>query len=109
MKAKLIEESLSLFEKRGFAETSIQDIVDACGVTKGSFYYYFKSKTELLFDIQLDYTNDVLAVFDRIIVRAIDNQAKLRAMVEVLIRKIKTDGPNARIFFGRCAISQVKN
>lgn len=41
MKEKIIEVSIDLFGKHGFTETSIQDIVDGLGVTKGTFYYYF--------------------------------------------------------------------
>lgn len=99
MKTKLIEESLSLFEKKGFSETSIQEIVVACGVTKGSFYYYFDSKAELLFEIQKDYINDVLEAQKEILSNSNKNQKKLEQMVTVLIKKIKTDGANARIFF----------
>ena len=46
MKQKIKNTSISLFEQKGFAETSIQDIVDSLGVTKGTFYYYFASKEE---------------------------------------------------------------
>ena len=48
MKRKIIEESIDLFDKKGFNNTSIQNIVDSIGVTKGTFYYYFSSKQELL-------------------------------------------------------------
>ncbi len=51
MKEKIIEKAIELFEKKGFSTTSIQDIVDELGVTKGSFYYYFSSKEQLLMDI----------------------------------------------------------
>ena len=99
MKAKLIEQSLLLFEKQGFAETSIQEIVEACQVTKGTFYYYFKSKAELLYDIQLDYINDVIREQTVILSSSDESQQKIKRMISLLIEKIKSDGPNARIFF----------
>lgn len=55
MKDKIVEQSVLLFEKEGFSHTSIQDIVDELGVTKGTFYYYFSSKEQLLMEIQDDY------------------------------------------------------
>lgn len=99
MKNQLIQKALSLFESKGFVETSIQDIVDACGVTKGSFYYYFKSKGQLLKNIQLDYINELLSAQEKIIENKKGNQTKLKQMIALLITKIKTDGASARIFF----------
>ncbi|MET4705147.1 TetR/AcrR family transcriptional regulator [Frigoribacterium sp. UYMn621] len=43
--------AVDLFAKNGFANTSVQQIVDAAGVTKGAMYHYFCSKDELLFGI----------------------------------------------------------
>lgn len=43
--------SVELFAEHGYAQTSVQQIVDAAGVTKGALYHYFTSKDDLLFDI----------------------------------------------------------
>lgn len=40
-----------MFSKTSFHQTSMQQIADACGLSKGSLYTYFKSKEELLSDI----------------------------------------------------------
>jgi AcrR family transcriptional regulator len=45
---KIIEAGISLFARKGYSSTSIQEIVDACGISKGAFYLYFKSKEALL-------------------------------------------------------------
>lgn len=50
-KQLIIEEALRLFATKGFESTSIQEITDACGMSKGSFYLSFKSKDELLVSI----------------------------------------------------------
>ena len=60
MKAELIKESINLFVEKGYSATSIQDIVDKLGVTKGSFYYHFKSKEALLMHIHVSYIDDLL-------------------------------------------------
>ncbi|RJS61996.1 TetR/AcrR family transcriptional regulator [Bacillus sp. PK3_68] len=41
----------SLFVEKGFAATSIQDILDESHISKGTFYNYFSSKSELLINI----------------------------------------------------------
>ncbi|HEX7065866.1 MAG TPA: helix-turn-helix domain-containing protein, partial [Bacillales bacterium] len=60
MKKQITKQSVELFGKNGFNETSIQDIVDGLGVTKGTFYYYFSSKQQLLADIHLSFIDDIL-------------------------------------------------
>ena len=51
IKEELARVSVELFSSQGYAKTSVQQIVDAAGVTKGALYHYFNSKDDLLFDI----------------------------------------------------------
>jgi TetR/AcrR family transcriptional repressor of nem operon len=44
---RLIESAVEVFHTRGFNGCSVQDIVDAAGVPKGSFYNHFASKEAL--------------------------------------------------------------
>lgn len=46
-KQHLIEESAELFNKAGYAGTSLSDITEAAGLTKGSIYSNFKDKNAL--------------------------------------------------------------
>ncbi|WP_438312989.1 TetR/AcrR family transcriptional regulator [Sporosarcina sp. FA9] len=50
-KILIIEKASELFAENGFNATSVQDITDACGISKGAFYLSFKSKDSLLFSI----------------------------------------------------------
>jgi AcrR family transcriptional regulator len=43
--------AVDLFSTQGYANTSVQQIVEAAGVTKGAMYHYFESKDDLLFSI----------------------------------------------------------
>jgi TetR/AcrR family transcriptional repressor of nem operon len=44
---KLLSAALSLIRARGYAGTSVEDLCEAAGVTKGAFFHHFKSKEEL--------------------------------------------------------------
>ena len=46
---------MKLFTERGFNASSVQDITDAAGVPKGSFYNHFKSKEALAAEIVTAY------------------------------------------------------
>ena len=48
---QVLRAALDLFSTRGYATTSVQEIVAAAGVTKGAMYHYFASKDDLLFAI----------------------------------------------------------
>ncbi len=48
---RLLAEATRLFAERGYDRTSVQDIVEAAGVTKGALYHYFGSKDDLLQEI----------------------------------------------------------
>jgi AcrR family transcriptional regulator len=52
----VLKAALDLFASQGYATTSVQQIVEAAGVTKGAMYHYFQSKDDLLF-----------AIYDRIL------------------------------------------
>ncbi|CEG25811.1 TetR/AcrR family transcriptional regulator [Bacillus sp. B-jedd] len=47
-KLRVIKAAHQLFIEKGFQATSIQDILDYSGISKGTFYNYFSSKSELL-------------------------------------------------------------
>jgi AcrR family transcriptional regulator len=51
VKERLLHVATRLFAKNGFEGTSVQDIVDAAGVTKGAMYHYYGSKDDLLYEV----------------------------------------------------------
>lgn len=46
-KEKLLDAAQGLILAKGFKATSVEDICQAARLTKGSFFYYFKSKEDL--------------------------------------------------------------
>jgi len=46
-KTKLLKAAQNVFRTKGYAATTVDDICEAAGVTKGSFFHHFKSKEEL--------------------------------------------------------------
>lgn len=99
MKEKITEQSIQLFEEKGFSHTSIQDIADALNVTKGTFYYYFSSKEQLLMDIHLEYIDHLLKRQQIILENTTTNEQKLIKIITMLIEDIKAKGSSGRVFF----------
>ena len=50
-KKEFITAAMKLFRQKGYDKTSIDDINKAIGVTKGAFYYHFKSKEDILEEV----------------------------------------------------------
>lgn len=50
-KRKVLESSMLLFIEKGIQNTSIQDILNHAGISKGTFYNYFNSKNECVLAI----------------------------------------------------------
>jgi TetR/AcrR family transcriptional repressor of nem operon len=46
-KTKILDAALHVIRAKGYEATRIEDICDAAGLTKGSFFHHFKSKEDL--------------------------------------------------------------
>ncbi|SFQ15733.1 transcriptional regulator, TetR family [Lachnospiraceae bacterium XBB1006] len=56
VKSKIVSTAWRLFYEKGYSETTVDEIIEQSGTSKGSFYYYFRTKDELL--------NSLSEVFD---------------------------------------------
>ncbi len=44
---QILEESLKVFAQYGYKKTSMEDVADRMGMTKGNLYFYFQNKADL--------------------------------------------------------------
>lgn len=61
-KRKILGAGASLFFVKGYVETSLRDISDACGFEPGNIYNYFSSKEELLFMVVREEGRRLMAI-----------------------------------------------
>ncbi len=47
-KSKIVDAAWQLFYEQGYDNTTVEDIIDESGTSKGSFYHYFAGKDALL-------------------------------------------------------------
>ena len=65
-KGKIVSAAWSLFYEQGYDNTTIDEIVEESGTSKGSFYHYFKGKDAILsslsylFDEKYDELRDTM-------------------------------------------------
>ena len=48
VKGRIVTAAWQLFYEKGYNGTTVDDIIELSGTSKGSFYYYFNTKDELL-------------------------------------------------------------
>ncbi|MEW5685338.1 MAG: TetR/AcrR family transcriptional regulator [Pseudomonadota bacterium] len=56
--------------RKGFASTSIEELVEAAGITKSGFFYHFKDKTDLARQLVESYTGRNAVFLDEMAARA---------------------------------------
>lgn len=87
-KILIIEKAAELFAEKGFDATSVQDITDACGISKGSFYLSFKSKDNLLFSIFEYFTNKLIRRMAQLNDINVDARERLKLFFKVQFEEI---------------------
>ena len=86
---RLFEAAVELLGERGYSGATIDDIVERAGVAKGTVYYHFRSKSELVSTLLDDGLRRLAASFRREIEGAQGGQAALRALVHAELAYIE--------------------
>jgi DNA-binding NarL/FixJ family response regulator len=61
---EIVAAATRVFAEKGYAAASIQDVAEVVGILKGSLYYYFDTKEELLWKILVGVYDEALASLD---------------------------------------------
>lgn len=65
-KQEFLATALELFNEKGYEKTTIQDIIDRMGVSKGAFYHYFESKEDIIEKIAKEYAAKGISIIKNI-------------------------------------------
>ncbi len=88
-KKTIIDGATRLIIQKGIDNTSLSDIAREIGISKGTLYYYYATKNELIFDIAVDHidqiSNDLFMLIDRI-EEPPSPETVLTAMVETILK-----------------------
>ncbi|MEV5513180.1 TetR/AcrR family transcriptional regulator [Streptomyces flaveolus] len=86
-KERTLERALELFWSRGYGATSIQDLVDALAVERGSLYGAFGDKRRFYLEAVRLYWE----VYERHLTAALDTSPLLPALGEILTHPVRLD------------------
>jgi AcrR family transcriptional regulator len=92
--AEVLEAAVNIFNERGYADATMQDIADSLGILKGSLYYYLDTKEDLLYWLLVDIHDGVDKLLEEAMagedLRAIERLEKYVALqVQFNVRNLK--------------------
>ena len=96
MKENILNIAINLITKNGIKNTSLSDIAKTAGISKGTLYYHYSSKDDLIFDID---DNHLKIITDAVLdcVYSIENKSSKDDLINVVMGKISTIGSTGRI------------
>lgn len=80
---RIVEAADRLFYVRGYNQTSFSDISDATGLPRGNFYYYFKTKEDILDAVVESRVEGFSQMLESCMQVAADPYARLQAFVRM--------------------------
>ena len=88
LRERLFQAALTLFAKKGFFETTVEDITEAADVGKGTFFNYFPSKDHIL----LAFSEMQLARLEIVVEEIRQSPLPMRESLRGLVRRM-TEAP----------------
>jgi AcrR family transcriptional regulator len=79
---RILDAALGLFQRKGFAETTMRDVASEAGVATGAAYYYYRSKEELVMAFYLRTEEEAREAFARVIASTKDIRKRIRGIIE---------------------------
>jgi TetR/AcrR family transcriptional regulator, cholesterol catabolism regulator len=101
---QIVAAAAELFARQGYAETSLQDIMDSLGVTGAAYYYYFANKEAVLLEI----LDSALARVEQVLLELeldpdLSAEEKLRRTIEAHSKAIAENAQAASVLFSEVA------
>src|SRR5205807_10051310 len=94
---KILRSAAQVFGARGFHSGVVDDIVKACGTSKGAVYFYFESKEQILLSVVEDFASSLAREIQGAVQGARGLVAQVEAAVATLVRIFQADRDLAKI------------
>ena len=105
---RIKQASLGLFHQKGYANTSINHVLDSSNIKKGTFYFHYQSKEKLAVEV----LQKALREYNNQIDDAICHKEaveQIRDMIEAIVAYHIVDGTHKGCLFGNMALEMGKN
>jgi AcrR family transcriptional regulator len=83
----ILARAAHLFATRGYSATSMNEVAEACGLSKATLYHYYRDKYALLFSIADTHVERLQRIATEALSEATEPHARLRALVGRLVEE----------------------
>lgn len=97
-KQLILEKSLELFAENGFEATSVQQITERCGISKGAFYLYFKSKDELIISLIDQFMTGIITKLEQAVSTAKSREELLYNFLYISLGEFQKQASYTKVF-----------
>lgn len=87
---EILDVAERLFSTKGYDKSTVNDILDAVGIAKGTFYYYFKSKEEVL-DAIIDRVTEIVVTRAEEAASDQENSPVMKLLHIILSMRVESD------------------
>ena len=96
---RILAAAVDLFATQGYDATSVTQVIDRAGLTKGGFYHHFASKDTLLYEVYGDLITRQLERMDAIVARRLPPAETLRTLIVDLVESTASSAQQAMVFW----------
>jgi len=83
----ILERAAALFAKRGYPSTSMNQVAEACNLSKATLYHYYRDKYSLLLSIADGHVSRLAALVEDEQALALHGEARLRHLIHRIVEE----------------------
>jgi AcrR family transcriptional regulator len=95
---KLLEAADEVFTSKGYTRATVDEIVEAAGASRGTYYLYFRSKAEIVTALAAAFDRDLRAWVQRLDVEDLTTDVELRAWLDDYINLVSAHRTTIRFW-----------
>ena len=81
----ILARAAGLFAQRGYPSTSMNQVAEACGLSKATLYHYYRDKYTLLVSITDEHVSRLAALVEEDEAQALHGEARLRHFIQRIV------------------------
>ncbi|WP_298214897.1 TetR/AcrR family transcriptional regulator [Acidovorax sp.] len=83
----ILRHAAELFARRGYPATSMNEVAEACGLSKPTLYHYFRDKYNLLVHIADGHVSRLQALVEEVEGQHLEPEARLRDLIQRFVKE----------------------
>ena len=83
----ILAQAATLFARGGYPGTSMNQVAEACGLSKATLYHYYRDKYELLVNIAEEHVTRLQGIVDYALAEDDTPQGQMRALIRRLVEE----------------------